>query len=80
MSTSPIPFRAIGRRMRPHRMKDSVMDKDAKDRFDRFAFEPFEPAQHADAQERIAHALEYIAAQLGEMNERARGKEKRRGN
>jgi hypothetical protein len=51
------------------------MDKDAKDRFDRLAFEPFEPAQHADAQERIAHALEHIAAQLGKINERARRKE-----
>jgi hypothetical protein len=60
-------------------MKENVMDKDAKERFDRLAFEPFEPAQHADAQERIAHALEYIAAQLGEMNERARRKEKGRG-
>lgn len=55
------------------------MDKDAKERFDRLALDPFEPAQHADAQERIAHALEYIAAQLGEMNERARRKEKGRG-
>lgn len=53
------------------------MDKDAKERFDRFALQPFEPAQHADAQERIAHALEYIAAQLGEMNERARQKGQR---
>lgn len=50
------------------------MDKDAKDQFDRLAFEPFEPARHADAQERIAHALEYIAAQLGEVNQRARRK------
>ena len=56
------------------------MDRDAKDRFDRVAFEPFEPAQHADAQERIAHALEYIAAQLGKMNERARRKGKGSGN
>jgi hypothetical protein len=63
--------------MRP-KQRESAMDKDAKDRFDRLASERFEPAQHADAQERIAHALEYIAAQLGEMNERARRKAKGR--
>ena len=55
------------------------MDRDAKDRFDRSVSEAFEPAQHADAQERIAHALEYIAAQLGDMNERARRKERGSG-
>jgi hypothetical protein len=57
------------------------MDKVAKERFDHSALQPFEPVQPADAQERIAHALEYIAAQLGQMNERARQKEKgQRGN
>jgi hypothetical protein len=54
------------------------MDKDAKEHFGQSALQPFEPAQHANAQERIAHALEYIAAQLGEKNERARQREKRR--
>jgi hypothetical protein len=57
------------------------MDKVAKERLDHSALQPFEPVQPADAQERIAHALEYSAAQLGQMNERARQKEKgQRGN
>jgi hypothetical protein len=45
-------------------------------------FEPFAPAQSTgagadqDAMMRIAHALEYIAAQLGQINARMAGQEK----
>lgn len=52
------------------------MDKVVKQRFSDSALQPFEPAHNADAQERIAHALEYIAAQLGLINERARQRKK----
>ena len=57
------------------------MDKSAKDGFADSATKPYVPAQQSgtgidvDVQLRIAHALEYIAAQVGQISELMRRQE-----
>lgn len=54
--------------------KIAERNKMMKERWDRVASEPYSPVQGAganlqdNAAVRIAHALEYIAAQLGQIN------------